>query len=254
MTLPKGKKLLVPFFTAGYPSIQATYEFVKAAERAGADFVELGVPFSDPLADGPEIQFSSFDALRKGITVRKILELVRRLRKSTSIPIILMGYYNPILAYGEEKFLTDAARCGVDGLIVPDLPVEEADGLIHSAKEHSISTIFLVSPTSSDERIRIVNRACSDFVYAVTVTGVTGTGKKFDSRTDTYLKHLRNRISKPFVAGFGVSSAESAVRLTRNSDGVVIGSALVKLIRAGSSTKQSVEKIERFLASVREAI
>ncbi len=249
-----GEKLLVPFFTAGFPSIESSADYVQAAEQAGADFVEIGVPFSDPLADGPDIQFSSYAALQNGISVKMILHMVEQLRKKTNIPLILMGYFNPILAYDQKKFIADASSCGVDGLIIPDLPVEEADEFIADARKSSISTIFLVSPTSSEDRIKLVASACSDFVYAVTVTGVTGTGKTFDSGTDRYLKRLRMRLNKPFVAGFGVSSPETAVRLARNSDGVVIGSALVKLIRASASPAQSIAQVEQFLSAIRKAL
>ncbi len=249
-----GRKLLVPFFTAGYPSIDLTVEYVKAAERAGADFIELGVPFSDPLADGPEIQFSSYAALQGGISVKKILHLVSGIRKFSNIPLILMGYYNPMLAYGVTEFIRDASSHGVDGLIIPDLPVEEAGSVREAAARHAVSLIFLVSPTSSDDRIRMIDIASTDFVYAVTVTGVTGTGKTFDTKTDAYLKHLRRLLSRRFVAGFGVSSPDTASRLARYADGVVIGSALIKLIRSSTTEEGSIDVVEKFLTSVREAL
>lgn len=252
--LPPGRKLLIPFFTAGYPSLEATVDYVKVAEHAGADIIELGVPFSDPLADGPEIQFSSYSALQDGVTVKKIFNLVKEIRTFSAIPLVLMGYYNPMLAYGIDKFISDAARDGVDGLIIPDLPVEEADEVRSAAEKSDVSLIFLVSPTSTKERIRMVDVSSTDFVYAVTVTGVTGTGKKFDQKTDQYLRQLKGSLSHKFVAGFGVSSPETAQRLARFADGVVIGSAIVKLIRTSPTTKSSVGEVQKFLASVRAAL
>lgn len=245
---------MIPFFTAGYPNISSTINYVKAAENCGADIVELGIPFSDPMADGPEIQFSSKVALDNNISLSKILELVGKIRKFSQIPIVLMGYYNPIYAYGESKFFKDAQNSGVDGLIIPDLIVEESYKFKTEAEKNKLSMTYLVSPTSKSNRVRIIDKASTDFVYAVTVTGVTGTGKKFDKSTDMYLKNLKNSLSKRFVAGFGVSSPDTAKRLTKYSDGVVIGSALIKIIKNSKSAKDSIGELEKFLKSVRKAI
>jgi len=248
------RKLLVPFFTAGYPDLRTSLELVTVAADSGADIVEIGMPFSDPLADGPQIQYSSHLALQNGIDLRTILNSVHELRSKLSIPIVLMGYYNPLIAYGEARFIRDAKQTGVDGLIIPDLPVDEALGYCKLMKHNLLSSIFLVSPTSTDDRIRKINKMSSDFVYAVTVTGVTGTGKKFGHTTDNYLKHLNNVLTKPFVAGFGVSSPESATRLCQYSDGVVIGSALVQLIRKALTKRAAIIQIGRFLGKIRKAI
>lgn len=250
-----GHKLLVPFLTVGYPTVAASLDLVKAAVDAGSDFVELGMPFSDPLADGPEIQHSSQVALGNGVRLRSILrETVPSLRQSTDIPLILMGYYNPLLSMGVESFIQSAYDCGVDGLIIPDLPCDEALTFTHLARMADISTVFLVAPTSSHDRIMAIDKASSDFVYAVTVTGVTGAGRKFSNETIQYLRQLRSSLSKPFVAGFGVSSASDARRLARHSDGVVIGSALIRIIRSARTNKSAVSQVYRFLSSVREAI
>lgn len=248
------RKLLIPFFTAGFPSLSQSLELVAAATNAGADFIEIGVPFSDPLADGPEIQYSSYVALKKGISLKKILRAVEFIRKKSNVPIILMGYYNPILAYGEKLFMADAHNAGVDGLIVPDLSIDEAGQYKKVADQFNLSTIFLVAPTSSSERIKRIEKLSSDFVYAVTVTGVTGAGKVFDHTTDNYLQGLQKTLKKKFVAGFGVSSPETARRLTKHSDGLVIGSKLISLVRNSGNGRESTRAVEKFLIQIRKAI
>lgn len=247
-------KMLVPFFTAGFPDRQTFHDLLSAACDCGSDLVEIGVPFSDPLADGPEIQFSSQTALEHSVNLPGILSEVEKVRRRTDIPLILMGYYNPILSYGEDKFFTDGESAGIDGLIVPDLPVDEASAFRKNAARRGLSTIFLVAPTSSDKRIGLIDRQTSSFVYAVTVTGVTGTGKDFTRLTDNYLKKLRRLLSHKFVAGFGVSSAVDAERLVKYSDGVVIGSALVRIIRSQKNRSAICAAVSKFLKTVRKAI
>jgi tryptophan synthase alpha chain len=165
-----------------------------------------------------------------------------------------MGYYNPVLAYGQERFLADAASAGVDGLIIPDLAVAEAAAYCRSLKRNGLSGIFLVSPTSDDERAKLIDKTSTDLVYAVTVTGVTGAGKVFGPDTDSYLKWLKSVLHKPFVAGFGVNSVETARRMVRHADGVVIGSALVEMLRRARSGSDGIRRVARFLASVRKEI
>lgn len=247
-------KLLVPFFTAGFPSLRTSLDCVRVAVDNGADMVELGMPFSDPLADGPQIQFSSHQALKQGINLHQILNGVTQLRKKIDVPLILMGYYNPIWSYGEEQFLRDAKSAGVDGLIIPDLPVDEAVSYCRSIKRYNLSAIFLVAPTSVPKRIEIIDKRSSDFVYAVTVTGVTGARTHFGRDTDKYLAGLRRTLGKPFVAGFGVSSPDSARRLSRYADGVVIGSALVAKIREARSVSAGLRAIGSFLKKTRRAL
>ncbi len=249
-----GGKLLVPFFTVGYPDFRKSLEFVNAGLDAGADLVELGMPFSDPMADGPDIQLSSQVALEAGVDMRAVFRAVRSLRQHSDIPIILMGYYNPVFAFGVDRFAREARRAGVDGLIIPDLPVEEADELRQSARRDELSLIFLVAPTSSADRIKMIDRACSDFVYAVTTTGVTGSRFGFDRSTDAYLKALRSRLSKPFVAGFGVSSPRTARQLSRYADGAVIGSALIRTYRQARTHQSGLARVGRLLRSIRQAL
>ena len=248
------RKLLIPFFTAGFPNLKQSLDLVGIATNAGADLVEIGMPFSDPLADGPAIQYSSYQALKNGMTLRKILAAVETIRKKSEVPLILMGYYNPVLTYGETKFMKDAKSAGVDGLIIPDLPIDEAKTFKHAADKCELSTVFMVAPTSSSERIKRIDKLCTDFVYAVTVTGVTGTVSKFDKTTDSYLKSLRNILNKKFVVGFGVSSPQSARQLAKNCDGVVIGSKLISIIRNSKNNMQTTKAVERLLAQIRKAL
>jgi len=251
---PNRGKLLVPFFTAGYPDLKTSLLLVRAAVDSGADMVELGMPFSDPMADGPAIQFSSHAALERGISLKKILAGVGGIRRSVDAPLILMGYYNPVFAYGPDLFLRDCSRAGVDGLIIPDLAVEEASSYRASIVANDLSALFLVAPTSSPERVKLIEKTSTDLVYAVTVTGVTGAGKVFGADTDTYLKYLKRVLIKPFVAGFGVSSPEAAIRMCRHADGVVIGSALVDIVRKAANRKVAVTRVARFLSGVSKAI
>jgi tryptophan synthase alpha chain len=248
------RKLLVPFFTVGYPGYRGSLELVRAGIDSGADLVELGMPFSDPMADGPDIQFSSHIALKRGASLSRVFDAVEAIRKYSQVPIVLMGYYNPVFAMGVDRFVTGASAAGADGLIIPDLPVGESEELRGPAESAGLSTVFLVSPTSTAARVRRIDHACTDFVYAVTVTGVTGGKRSFSRDTDAYLRSLRKSLTKPFVAGFGVSSPDSARRLARYADGVVIGSALIRAFRSAPSRSQGVRAVGRLLKSIRRAL
>jgi tryptophan synthase alpha chain len=223
----------VPFVTAGFPRSSATVPVVRALAGAGADMVEIGMPFSDPLADGPTIQRSSEVALRGGMTVKKTLAAVTELRGGgLETPIILMGYCNPLYAYGLEAFLSDAAVAGVDGLIVADMPPDEAEELLTGCRAVGLGVTFLVAPNAPDERIRAVDAASTHFSYCVTVTGVTGARSDVQERTVSFLRRMRDLAQKPFVAGFGVKRAAHVEALGRYADGVVVGSALIDAIEA----------------------
>ncbi len=248
------RKLLIPFLTVGYPNYEMSEQLCNAVISTGADMMELGIPFSDPLADGPQVQLSSQIALEHGTDLDAVFSLATSIRKESDIPLIAMGYFNPIYSRGVAEFVQEAVASGIDGLIIPDLPPEEAIYLIELAKEHELSTIFLVAPTSSKERVKSIEKACSDFVYAVTVTGVTGAGTSFDDQTDQYLARLRKQLKKPFVAGFGVSSGESAARLCQQADGVVIGSALIREIEQHGRSERSIESVKKLLKSIRESL
>lgn len=248
------RKLLIPFFTAGYPNMATTVELVRVAEDSGADMIELGFPFSDPLADGPQIQMSSWEALRFGATLQSVIKTVAGIRCFSNIPIILMGYFNPVIAMGLDNFMKRASRAGVDGFIFPDVPVDEAGLAQLAAEKYDLSIIYLVAPTTTRARLGQIDLASTTFVYAVTVTGVTGTGKKFSTETDRYLRHMQRMLSKPFVAGFGVSSPDDASRLCRYADGVVIGSALVRLIEAGRNQRDIRQSVAKFLGAMRRVL
>jgi tryptophan synthase alpha chain len=248
------RKLLVPFFTGGFPTLRQSMRYVEIAASAGADMIEIGIPFSDPMADGPQIQYSSKVALETGTALAHILGAVASLRKRLDTPLLLMGYYNPVLAFGEERFMRKASGAGVDGLIVPDIPVDEARRFRMHAEAEGLSAVFLVAPTTSDERIKLIDNSSSHFVYAVTVAGVTGARRGFGTDTFDYLSRLKVQLRKPFVAGFGVSSPESARRLVRYANGVVVGSALVHTIRDARTVRASEKAVDAFLRSLRRTL
>ena len=224
----RGETALVTFVTAGDPDLAATEEVVLELERAGADLIELGVPFSDPMADGPTIQLSSDRSLAAGTTLPGILDLVRRLRGRTRVPIVLMGYFNPIFIYGAERFAADAAAAGVDGLLVVDLPPEEAAELKGASDRHGLDLIFLLTPTSDRSRIEAVSRLGSGFIYYVSVTGVTGARSAVADTLSARVTEVRAQLKLPLVVGFGISDPAQAAQVARVADGVVVGSALVK--------------------------
>jgi len=227
------KKATIFYITSGFPSLVATANMIKALEAAGTDLIEVGVPFSDPLADGPTIQGASVRALRRGTSLTGILGMIRRIRRSVRIPLVLFSYYNPIYHMGLSEFAKKAAAVGVDGVIVPDLPPEEGASLVRALKKRRIPLIFLLSPTSSSERIRKVGRMSRGFVYYVSRTGVTGTRKSLDSTLKAQVRRVRRRTRLPVVIGFGVSTPVQAERAAAWADGIVVGSALVQRIARG---------------------
>lgn len=227
------RPLVIPFVTAGFPELDSTLDIVTAIAAAGADVIEIGVPFSDPLADGPTIQRSSERALANGVTVAWVLDTVARLRAlpaTSAVPLILMGYCNPIFRYGLDRFLDDALSAGVDGLIVPDLPPEEAREYRQGCQQRGIAAVFLVAPNAPDERIVTVDRASTHFSYCVSITGVTGARADVQARTVAFLQRVRALAEKPFVVGFGVRGAEHVLALGPYADGVVVGSALIEIL------------------------
>jgi tryptophan synthase alpha chain len=226
----EGKKALVPFVTAGFPKKDITPEIVWALADSGADMVELGIPFSDPLADGPTIQASSQIALQRGVRLLDIFRMAEKIRTRSEIPLLLMGYYNPLFAYGLEKFCRDAAHSGVDGLIIPDLPPEEGGELAKICRPHNLSVVYLIAPTTPAGRIAKIANSSSDFSYCISITGVTGERKNLSTELKDFLLSVRMKTRKPFVVGFGISTPEQVRQLAPYSDGVVVGSALVKLI------------------------
>ncbi len=227
--LSRGEKILIPYITPEFPVKNATLPILEALHRAGSDMIEIGIPFSDPIADGPTIQRSSYIALKNGVNLRKIFNIVSEFRKKFQTPIILMGYFNSILNFGIHKFVSEAIDNGVDGLIVPDLPVDEADDLINVSQKFGLSNIFLVAPTSTDERIKLISSKSTHFVYCVSITGVTGERENFGGvEFENFMKRVKVNSSKPFVVGFGISKREHVLKAWEWADGAVVGSALIK--------------------------
>ncbi len=224
----KPREKLIPFLTAGYPELDTTVDLVIAAADAGADMIEIGIPFSDPQADGPMIQKSSQQALDNGITLKKIFEHVTEIRKQTVVPLALMGYYNPILKRGHELFLDQCVSSGVDGLILPDLPLDEAEPFCKMAKAKGISPILLVAPNTSNERIKKISELARDLIYAVSILGITGNDLASKDALTDYLNRVRENSITPFVVGFGIGSREEVIWFNQHSDGTVVGSAIIK--------------------------
>jgi len=248
------RKAFIAFITAGDPDLKTTEDLVVSLESAGVDIIELGIPFSDPLADGPTIQASFLRALNKGTTVRKILETVKSIRQKTSIPIAFMTSYNPILRFGEEKFIKACVAVGVDGLIVPDLPPEEAQNLRRLAGRYDIATIFFVAPTSQDERIRSNAKASSGFVYYVSVTGTTGAQSAVALSVVKQVKHIKLFTDKPVCVGFGISTPQQVKDISRAADGVIVGSAIVKAIEQNKGNRDLVPAVSHYVASLVKAL
>lgn len=243
------RKAFIPYIMAGDPNPERTKELVLLLEECGADIVELGVPFTDPVADGPTIQRASERALKNGVTLKKVIALVKDLRLKTEIPIALMTYYNPVFKYGEERFIKDAKGSGVDGIIVPDLPPDEAEDLIAVAKKTDIATIFLLAPTSTKERIKTVAKTSTGFIYYVSITGITGARLLLDGSIEKSINSIRKITDKPVAVGFGVSTPEEAAAISGVADGVIVGSAIVKKAQESSDTG-----MKNFLLKLREAV
>jgi len=246
-------KALVTFITAGDPDLTTTEQMIHLLEESGADIIELGVPFSDPMADGPTIQLSSERALSAGTTLTAILATVRNVRRTTHIPIILMGYLNPIHAYGYERFSRDAVQSGVDGVLLVDMPPEESDEFLRTANDHGLNVIFLLTPTSDSSRIDAVNRLGRGFIYYVTVTGVTGARQAISGSLASELARVREKVTLPVMAGFGISTPEQATSVAALADGVVVGSAIVKLFQQYSGT-QLQHELKGFVQALKQAI
>ncbi len=221
---------LIPYITVGYPSVETTLKVVPLFASSGCDIIELGIPFSDPLADGATIQRASYEALRQGITPKLCFELVQELRQRVEIPLVFMTYYNPVLKFGLEQFCSKCAEVGIDGLIIPDLPPEEGKDLEQSTKRHGLDLIYLLSPASTEERIQLVASRSSGFIYLVSLTGVTGARAKLPEELESFVANVRKRTEKPLCVGFGVSTPEQARRIAKVADGVIVGSRIIQLL------------------------
>ncbi len=246
-TLSKPGKLLSIYFTAGYPELEDTVAIIKKLEEAGADMVEIGLPFSDPLADGPVIQESSTHALKNGMTTRRLFDQIRDIRQQVSLPLIIMGYFNPILQYGVEAFCADCAEAGIDGLILPDLPLDVYERDYREIMEaHGLSVIFLITPQTSDERIRQIDDASTSFIYMVSSASTTGVQSEFGKGRDAYFKRIADlELKHPQLVGFGISDAESFQRATTYAKGAIIGSGFIRML-----TEKGTEGIEAYIKGI----
>ncbi|MBP1765371.1 MAG: tryptophan synthase, alpha subunit [Firmicutes bacterium] len=246
-----GGTALITYISAGDPDVNTTKELVLAMEKNGADIIELGMPYSDPVADGPVIQQASVRALQNGITIDAVFGLVATLRKETAIPLILMVYYNSILQYGVRRFIEQCRQTGVDGLIVPDLPLEESDELRAEAELCNIDVVMLVAPTTPPDRIARIARLSKGFLYCVSVTGVTGTQKELDSGLQDFLKTVRSCTDIPLAVGFGISTPEQAAQVAQMADGVIVGSAVIKTMEQYLGKPELPERVGQFVGRLK---
>lgn len=240
---------LIAYLTVGFPTVEATPQLVKAASDSGADAIELGIPFSDPLADGPTIQAASQEALKHGVSVTRALEVAATSRALSDVPLLFMTYVNPILAYGLDRFCRAAHQAGVDGLIVPDLPADEAGALREVARANAVDLVFFVAPTSSEAGVEAACRAATGFIYCIAVTGVTGARSQLDPALLPLIEKVRRHTSLPIVVGFGISRQEHLAALTGKADGVIVASALLDAI--AKSPANPAAEVRRFLTDLR---
>ena len=245
------RKAFIPYITAGDPHLETTAPLILELEKSGADIIELGVPFSDPMADGPVIQRASERALRNGVTVRDCLNLVRRIRQQSEIPIVLFSYYNPLLSLGEEALGGELRDAGIDGVLVTDLVPEEAGDLIRQMRAGDVDTIFLVAPTSTDARIKRVAAACSGFVYAVSRTGITGVRQNLSEAASRLVERVRPFTDLPIAVGFGVSTPEHVAEVWRHADAAVVGSRIVAEIAQYAGDDSLVERVGKLTRDLR---
>jgi len=241
---------LIPYITVGYPTIQTTLKAVPLFSSIGCDIIELGIPFSDPLADGATIQQASYEALRQGITPKVCLKVAQEIRKQVETPLVFMTYYNPVLKFGLERFCSKCAEVGIDGLIIPDLPPDEGKELERSTRRHSLDLIYLLSPASTEDRIKLVANRSSGFIYLVSLTGVTGTRDRLPEELEGFVAKVRKRTEKPLCVGFGVSTLEQARRVAKVADGVIVGSRIMQLL----DEDKSLENACSFVKCLREAL
>jgi tryptophan synthase alpha chain len=247
----RGERALMPYVMAGDPSLADTERIVVELARRGADVIEFGVPFSDPLADGPVIQRAGTRALAAGTSLARVLETVASLRARVEIPLVLMTYYNPILAFGLKSFARTAADAGADGVIVPDLPLEECDPLRAETEPAGLDMIQFVAPTSTPARAKMIARVSRGFIYVVSLTGVTGERRELPKELDSQVRTLRLVTTTPLCVGFGVSTPEQAAAVGRIADGVIVGSAVVRNIEQHAGTSAMIDKVGDFIASLK---
>lgn len=246
-----GHTALIPYITVGYPTVEATLKVVPLLASGGCDIIELGIPFSDPLADGATIQKASFRALQNGITPGLCLDVAKELSQVIQTPLVFMTYFNPVFSYGLEKFCSASASSGISGLIIPDLPVEEGLELEAITRRHGLDLIYLLAPTSTDERIRLVAERSRGFIYLVSLTGVTGARAGLPANLDSFVARVRKVAAQPLCVGFGISTPEQARRVGRIADGVIVGSQIIQLMDKENSFMPLVGS---FIKGLRQAV
>jgi len=254
MAKERGEKVFIPFITAGDPDLQTTHNLCIILEKSGADIIELGVPFSDPLADGPVIQRASHRSLAKGTTLKGICEFVKDLRRETQIPIALMSYINPIMRQGLDVAFSWMVDSGVNGLICPDLPPEEGEELIELGKRNNFATIFFLAPTSTKNRIKLVAEKSTGFIYYVSVTGVTGAREDLPVTIRDHIAQIRRITEKPIAVGFGVSNPKQAAEIAACTDGVIVGSAIREILERENFSKDSLKDVGVFVKEIKFSI
>lgn len=246
--LQEGKKILSIYFSAGYPNLNDTVQIIEDLEKNGVDLIEIGLPFSDPLADGPTIQASSTQALHNGMTTQTLFDQLKDIRKTVSIPLIIMGYFNPMMQYGVEAFCSKCAEIGIDGLIIPDLPVDVyANEYQAIFEKYGLINVFLITPQTSDDRIRFIDSVSNGFIYMVSSASVTGSQSGFGDIQESYFERIANmNLKNPQIIGFGINNAETFNQATQNAHGAIIGSAFIKHL-----TENGSNKIADFVNSIR---
>jgi tryptophan synthase alpha chain len=250
----RGERALIAYLTAGDPSLERTVSLVEALERGGADLIELGVPFSDPIADGPVIQRACQRALQAGTSLARVFDVARRIRQRSEIPLLLFSYLNPVLRYGFEAAARDAVAAGVDGFLLTDLSVEEASAYTPILRSAGLDTVFLAAPTSTDARLRLVAQHCTGFVYLVSRTGVTGERDALSGQLEPLVQRLRRVTTLPLAVGFGIARPDQAAAAARLADGVVVGSAFVRLIEESEGCSDLERRLEEFARQLKQAM
>jgi len=250
----RNQKALIPFFTCGYPTLQLFVDLVKYAADSGADAIEIGIPFSDPLADGPSIQLSSQVALNNRITVKRTMELISGLSSQLDLPLVILSYANPVYQYGLERFTLESKKAGVAGLIMADLVIEESQRLENECRLQSLDLIHLVAPTTNGKRLASIAQRSTGFIYLVSVTGITGVRKKIPSGLTFQARQIRSMTAKPICVGFGISNPFQARKISQISDGVIVGSAIVDLIRASKNKRQMLRAVSKFIVSLKKGV
>lgn len=247
---PSGRKSLIAYITIGYPNVSATVETAQVLEKEGCDIIELGIPFSDPMADGVTIQKASHDALQNGVTLKTCFETAAAINSKVNTPLVFMTYYNPVFNYGLEEFAAECRKAGISGLIIPDLPPDESSELEVYAKRYGVDIIYLLPPTATADRIKLIADKTESFIYVVSKTGVTGEGSSISKELGAFLGYVKEITSKPLCVGFGISSTEQAKEIGKMAEGIIIGSKIIKLMEEDSSLRP----VREFISDVRSTL